>query len=122
MAGGPGMIERTRESKTVRPGRRKNSAKVTYTWDQKSFNPITRDAQYAIHFKIPGKAPLKNAFTYDWRLWTIPEVRDALEEAGYSRSVVFWETEHKGEGTGEYVQTEEGDNAYSWIAYVVGIK
>ncbi len=122
MAGGPGMIERVRESKTVRPSGRKNGAKVTYVWDQKSFNPITRDAKYAIHFKMPGKPALKNVFTYDWRLWTIPEVRDALEEAGYSRSVVFWETEHKGEGTGEYVATEEGDNAFSWIAYIVGVK
>jgi len=35
---------------------------------------------------------------------------------------VYWETEHKGVGTGEFVRTEHGDNAHAWISYIVGIK
>ncbi len=122
MAGGPGMIRRMREQRTIHG---KKSA-VTYVWDQREFNPITRNGHYSIHFKFPkgpykGKT-MKHAFTYDWRIWTIPEVRDAMAEAGFSRSVVFWESTHAGHGTGEYLQTEEGDNADSYIAYVVGLR
>ena len=44
---------------------------------------------------------------------------EKLADAGFKSSAVYWETEHKGEGTGEYIRSETGDNAYSWIAYVV---
>lgn len=118
MAGGPGMIEQIVEKRTIRISRR---SKFQYQWDQKSFDPITHDANYSIHFTFPNGKKLRDAFVYDWRLWTIPEVRDALAEAGFKRTVVFWETTYKDEGTGEFLAMEKGDNAYSWIAYVVGL-
>ena len=117
MAGGPGMTKTFKERKTV-----KGKQKFVYTWDQKSFDPISHDARYAIHFKLPSGQVIKNAFEYDWRLWTIPEVRELLAEAGFSKSLVFWEASHKGEGTGEYVPVDVADNDYAWIAYVVGVK
>lgn len=118
MAGGPGMIARMVERRVVKP---KSGSKFQYQWDQKSFDPITHDANYAIHFLLKNGKKIRDAFTYDWRLWTIPEVRDALAEAGFQKSVIYWETSHRGEGTGEYLPMEEGDNAYSWIAYVIGL-
>lgn len=118
MAGGPGMITEGPERKTVKMGKGK---KFTYIWDQKSFDPITYDAQYAIHFKLSPKKMMRDVFTYDWRLWTIPEIRDLLKECGFSKSHVYWETAHKGEGTGEFVPTEKADNAYAWIAYIVAV-
>ena len=117
LAGGPGMIASMKERRVIHEGK---GSKFTYIWDQISFDPITHDADYAIHFKLPSGKIMKNAFTYDWRLWTIPEVRDALAEAGFSKSCVYWETEHRGKGTGEYTQQEHGDNSFAWIAYVVG--
>ena len=119
MSGGPGMIEPIRERVPIygREGRL-----FSYIWHQKSYDPITHDAQYAIHFQLPTGETKKDVFTYDWRLWTIAEVRELLEEAGFARSTVYWETSHRGKGTGEYAQAEKGDNAYAWIAYVVGIK
>jgi hypothetical protein len=119
MAGGPGMITETLEQKTVRIGKNK---KFVYYWDQKSFDPISHSAQYSIHFKVPGSKTYRDVFTYDWRLWTIPEIRDLLKEAGFKNSYVYWETEHRGKGTGEYVQMESGDNAFSWVAYVIGAR
>jgi hypothetical protein len=32
---------------------------------------------------------LRGAFTYDWRLWTLPDLVEALGEAGYSRVGVW---------------------------------
>jgi hypothetical protein len=119
VAGGPGMISTGREQKAV-PNKKKK--KFTYVWDQKSFDPITHDALYAIHFKMQDGTKMNNAFTYDWRLWTIPEIKDVLADAGFKDSCVYWETSHLGDGTGEYARCESGDNAHAWIAYVVGIK
>ena len=119
LAGGPGMIEPMRERKKIKDPK---LGKFTYTWHQKSFDPITHGAQYAIHFTLQDGTQMQDAFIYDWRLWTIPEIRDAMAEAGFSKSVVYWETEHQGEGTGEYIASENGDNAYAWVAYIVGIK
>ena len=123
MAGGPGMIEEVRERKTVRY---KTSVgkpeKFQYIWDQRGFDPIHNRALYSIHFKFEDGREMRDAFTYDWRLWTIPEIREILAEAGFQKSGVYWETSHKAEGTGEYTLQEKGDNAYAWIATVVGIK
>jgi SAM-dependent methyltransferase len=119
MSGGPGMVESTRDHKQIR---RKDMQAYQYTWDQKSFDPITHDARYAIHFKLRDGTRIRDAFTYDWRLWSIPEVRELLEEAGFARSIVYWEKEIDGEGTGEYVPMESGTNDYSWCAYLVAVK
>ncbi len=118
LAGGPGMIQTMRERKRLKHPK---MGKYTYVWDQQSFDPITHDAQYAIHFKMENGREVRNAFKYDWRLWSIPELRDAFKEAGFAETKVYWETEHQGEGTGEYVIAEHGDNAYAWISYVVGM-
>ena len=119
IAGGPGMIAPMREKKEVK---RTKKEKFTYIWHQKSFDPITHDAQYSIHFKLNSGKTLKDQFTYDWRLWSIPELKDALTDAGFDDVIIYWETEHEGEGTDEYVPTEKGDNSYAWVAYVLGIK
>lgn len=115
LAGGPGMIEKSRERKTYNT---KRTGKFTYFWDQQKFDPITHDAYYAIHFKTSNGKMIKDAFVYDWRLWTIPELREALAEAGFRRSHVYWDVE----GKDEYIRAEHGDNAYSWGAFVVGEK
>jgi hypothetical protein len=119
LAGGPGMTAPIREKRTVRISK---DFKYQYIWHQKSFDPIKNRGQYAIHFRGSDGHKVDHAFTYDWRLWSIPEVRDALREAGFSKTVVYWEKSEQGEGTGDYVRMEEGDNAYSWVAYVVGVK
>jgi SAM-dependent methyltransferase len=118
MAGGPGMIAKMTERRTVKISPKK---KFTYVWDQKTFDPITHDATYSIHFHFPNGKKFRDAFTYDWRVWTIPEIREILLEAGFSKTVVYWEGSHKGEGTGEFLPMENGDNAYSWIGYVIGL-
>ena len=64
MGGGPGMISKMKEWKHVSLPRKK---KFTYVWDQISFDPITHDVRYAIHFSV-GKRKIQNAFEYDWRL------------------------------------------------------
>lgn len=94
----------------------------TYVWDQASYDPISGDFTTHIHFHFPDGSKMKRAFTYEWRLWTLPELRELLLEAGFSRVQVFWEgTDDDGEGSGEYEATEVGDPDPAWIAYVAAL-
>lgn len=94
----------------------------TYYWDQKGFDPVTGEAQFGIHFKYKGKM-YKDVFTYDWRIWTIPEIKEMMITAGFDDVHVYWEgTNKKGGGNGKFVRSEKGEACLSWIAYVVGVK
>ncbi len=94
-----------------------------YVWEQESFNPITHETRCHIHFELPGGKKLRRAFTYDWRLWTIPELRDTLLEVGFRDVAVYWEkVDEDGDGTGEYRRTEIEENQEGWLVYVVGIR
>ena len=96
----------------------------TYLWEQRKFNPITFEAQCHIHFKFPDGSKMKRAFSYDWRMWTPPEIRESLEDAGFSKSTVYWEgtDEETGEGNDEYSATEVGEDDPSWIVYIAAEK
>ena len=96
--------------------------KFSYIWDQAYYNPITGDCTCKIHFKFKDGSKLKDAFTYEWRIWTMPEIREMLEEAGF-KSTVYWEgADEDGEGNGEFTPTEEGEADAGWIAYIVAEK
>ena len=95
----------------------------TYVWDQDEFDAIKQRMVCYIHFDSPKGKRLERAFTYDWRLWTLPELRDILDDAGFTGSEAYWEgVDENGEGDGIYTHQESGDNTDSWIAYIVGYK
>lgn len=94
-----------------------------YHWEQERFNPVTADAKFNISFKFNDGSKLKRAFEYEWRFWTIPEVREMLQEAGFAESHVYWETEDEdGEDTGEWERGEQAPSNPSWICYIVAVK
>lgn len=90
----------------------------TYVWEQAKFNPISREILCHIHFKFKDGSRLKKAFTYDWRLWTIPEVRELLLEAGFKKVEIWWDPVDED----DYRVTEEEENQAGWLVYIVGIK
>jgi ubiquinone/menaquinone biosynthesis C-methylase UbiE len=97
----------------------------TYYWDCESFDPINNHCHYKIHFKTheDGKK-YENVFSYDWRLWSLPELKDILEDAGFSKVVTYWEEddeEEEGEGNGVFYRTESEENCESWITYIMAI-
>jgi hypothetical protein len=67
---------------------------------------------------------MKRAFTYHWRLYSLPEIQDCLREAGFSNVTVYWEgTNHKtGEGNGVFKPSRRGEACAGWIAYLVAEK
>ena len=52
-------------------------------WEQSEFDPATHRTLNYVHFELADGSRLERAFTYDWRLWTPPELQDALEGAGF---------------------------------------
>jgi SAM-dependent methyltransferase len=94
----------------------------TYIWDQASYNPITGTCKCNIHFKFKDGSKMKKAFTYEWRLWSLPEVTELLTEAGF-KPTVYWEgADEDGEGNGIFEPTMEGTADAGWIAYIVAEK
>jgi SAM-dependent methyltransferase len=97
--------------------------RFTYIWDQAKYSPVTGDLTCHIHFSFPDGSRLNRAFTYDWRLWTLPELRELLTEAGFRRVTVYWEGDDgKGNGNGEFRPHESGEADAGWVAYLVAEK
>lgn len=95
----------------------------TYIWDQAEFHPVTHYMRCHIHFRFKDGSKLKKAFTYEWRLWSAPELRELLEEAGFRKSTLYWEGEDEdGEGNGEFTPNDKGEADLAWIAYIVAEK
>ncbi len=66
---------------------------VRYTWEQRRADPATAMVENAMHFRVERDGWIiqdeAEAFVYRWRLWSIPELRDALHEAGFARTEVY---------------------------------
>lgn len=94
-----------------------------YVWDQAHYNPVTGDVINHITFRFPDGTKIERAFTYEWRLWTLPEIQEVLHEAGFKEVVVYWEgTDEDGEGDGEWSPTRVGEACEGWVAYLAAAK
>ncbi|MBN8554469.1 MAG: class I SAM-dependent methyltransferase [Deltaproteobacteria bacterium] len=112
-------IERTK----ISLGRGK--PKFTYIWEQKNFDAINHEARFAIHFQMAdSKRKLKNVFTYDWRLWSLPELQDLMKEVGFDDVHIYWEGTRRNseEGNGVFTRKKSVADCEVWIAYIAGIK
>ncbi|MHC5115238.1 MAG: class I SAM-dependent methyltransferase [Planctomycetota bacterium] len=95
----------------------------TYIWDQHKYDPISGEAVNYIHFEFPDGSKIRKAFEYRWRLWTLPEIRELLHEAGFRKVVVYWEgTDEDGEGDGEWAEATEGEACPGWVAYLAAVR
>ncbi len=95
----------------------------SYYWDCDKYNPLTNECLFRIHFKPKGqKKKVKNVFTYDWRMWTVPELRDIMTDAGFSKTFTYWEGEDEdGDGDGIFIETQDAENCDSWVTYIIAV-
>ncbi len=112
MFGGPEGITELVESRRV--------GGFTYEWEQSAFDPIASRLHAHISFRFPDGSVLARAFSYDWRVWTIPEVRELMLEAGFREVHVYWElTDARGNGTGVLRLTRTASANESFVASLV---
>lgn len=115
--GGFEALEEMEEERKIDEG-------FTYVWDQAEYWPGSGDYKCHIHFRFRDGSEMKRAFTYDWRFWTLPELREILYEAGF-RDVQAWfeqSNEEDGTGNGVYKRDETGRscrNCAGWVAYIL---
>lgn len=94
-----------------------------YYWDCQEFNPITNECRFAIHFKRRGEQKRENVFVYEWRMWTLRELREIMQDAGFKSTTAYWEGEDEdGDGDGEFYATETAQNCDAWVTYIAAIK
>lgn len=91
--------------------------RFTYVWDQRPMNLVTGRARRYIHFRFADGSERTRAFSYDWRMWTVPEVRDVLADAGYSRVDVYVDV-----GRSVYRRVVRASWEGSQIPYIIGWK
>ena len=95
-----------------------------YVWEVARFDPISHRILCKIHFGFSDGTQLRNAFVYDWRLWTLPELRELFEDAGFRNIHVLWEsTDAQTEmGNGVLRRVQKGHAEGAWYAMVLGQK
>jgi SAM-dependent methyltransferase len=117
------LVERTRKRASNGPDGEPVPG-FTYVWEQKRFDPITRNLLAYIHFDLRDGTRLPRAFTYDWRMYTLPEVREAVLEAGFADFEVWSEgfDAKRKTHTGVLHRRTKLDNDDCWIAYCVAYR
>jgi len=62
--------------------------RIRYVWEQREADPFTGRVVCAMHFRLERGGEIfhaiEDAFVYRWRLWSVPELRDAMVEAGFA--------------------------------------
>ncbi len=97
--------------------------KFTYTWEQEDYDPVSGMLRCNIHFSFPDGSRLDRAFSYEWRLWTLPEISELLQEAGFTEITHYWQGwDENDEPDGDFQPVERGVAEAGWIAYITARK
>jgi len=97
--------------------------RFSYVWEQARFDPLSNHLLCHIHFAFRDGSRIDRAFSYDWRLWTLPELRELLDEAGFSRVTVYWQGfDRDGEPSGRFRPVTRGEADAGWIVYITAEK
>jgi SAM-dependent methyltransferase len=92
----------------------------TYVWHQARFNPVDHHLVAHIHFRFDDGRWMRRAFSYDWRFWTLPEIRESMFAAGFRTADVLLETWQDDRATPTFRLRRAFENQTSWLVYVVG--
>jgi SAM-dependent methyltransferase len=94
--------------------------RFTYIWEQKPVDALTQRGVRKIHFRFKDGSMLKNAFRYDWRIWSLAELRDLAAEAGFRRTDVFAEKfDDDGDTVAGLRKVKRYKHDASWTPYLM---
>ena len=111
--GGTEATAEVSEYKTLSRGAR-------FVWEQNAYYPGTGEYRCFIHFRFRDGSKLERCFRYDWRYWSIVEVRDALHDAGFAEVESYFEQTDRpdGEGNGKFKLDQRGSSGRDCIGLV----
>ncbi len=117
-SGGAGFGSRVKKKQTQKSNKNSSAGlkQVTarHSISTRNPDPETRN---------PTRLLLRDAFVYHWRLWSVPELRDAMHEAGFRQTLVFPRTPDAIDSDGNaYIEpvTDPVDLSDAFNVYVVG--
>ncbi|SDX67485.1 hypothetical protein SAMN05421644_10943 [Allochromatium warmingii] len=114
--GGPDAQRLTRERRRIHDP---TGEDFDYCWERAAFDPISGRQVCHIHFQFDDGVRLERAFSYHWRLWTLPEIRELLEAAGFTAIQVYWQGwTAQNQADGYFVPVAHGEPDEAWIAYI----
>ncbi len=117
--GGYDSYKEIEEEREIEDGKRS----FTYVWEQEKYDPITGNLICHIHFDFEDGSRLERAFTYDWRLWSLPEIRELLEEVGFGKITFYWQGfDEDGDADGIFLPVTRGEADAGWICYITAEK
>ena len=90
-----------------------------FVWEHAEFNPIDNRALFMIHFEFKKGKRWREAFRYEFRLYSLAEVQDALRTAGFFNVQVYWDFEEDEDAANDFRVATQAENCPSWIAYIV---
>lgn len=65
-----------------------SGVRIRYVWEQREADPFTARVVCAMHFRLERGGEIfesfEDAFVYRWRLWSVPELREGMLEAGFA--------------------------------------
>ena len=129
--GGPGAMRTRIDRRRVEPVPTSSEPApppFEYRWDQRGYDAVANRLDCRIHFVVDdadgNPTTIENAFQYDWRIWTLPELTELMREAGFADAQVWrhtWDASKGKEGVflGPVARIENLD---TWLAYVIGVR
>lgn len=124
--GGPGAMRVSTQRRQLDPT--PEFSRIEYQWEQRSVDLATGKVDCRIHFDLidtSGHAiTARDAFIYEWRLWSPVEMLELLQEAGFAHTQ-FW-CDHFDEKSqrsdGVYQPVQSLPSREDFIAYAVGLQ
>ena len=96
---------------------------VHYVWQHEAADPTTSMVRNSIGFRVELEgeivAEYPRAFVYEWRLWSIAELREAMRDAGFVRTAVYQDL-NLAPGQPAVPVSDEKPLGADWIVAVAG--
>ncbi len=112
------------EATCARVERRRVAGGWTYIWEQERYDAVNAGFLCHISFEFRDGTALRRCFTYDWRHYSLSELRDVLLDAGFASVDAYWEgADASGRGgSGVFRRVTRAENEPVWNAYLVARK
>ena len=131
--GGAGTMRANVDERKVEPAARNPREQTPppfgYRWEQSQLDAVTGRVECCIHFDVePTQSSpvvtVERAFSYDWRLWTLPELTEVVRSAGFSDVQIWRHTYDPSKGRdGVFLGPVTSiKNEETWVAYVIAVR